>query len=98
MIHIHMYEIIGPSQNENYSLLDSLIMDEDTEAQYQISKKGERVSDRSTGNESTLSEVSLEDVADCEIAWEDISLGERIGLGTELTCYFQSLPCLVDIL
>ncbi|XP_024990305.1 probable serine/threonine-protein kinase SIS8 [Cynara cardunculus var. scolymus] len=43
---------------------------------------GERVSDRSTGNDSTKSEVSLEDVADCEIAWEDITLGERIGLGS----------------
>ncbi|KVI04610.1 Armadillo repeat-containing protein 3 and Serine/threonine-protein kinase CTR1 [Cynara cardunculus var. scolymus] len=37
--------------------------------------QGERVSDRSTGNDSTKSEVSLEDVADCEIAWEDITLG-----------------------
>ncbi|PWA58032.1 protein tyrosine kinase family protein [Artemisia annua] len=76
------YEITGPSQNENYSLLDSPRRDEDTETQYQISQEGERVSDRSTGNESTLSEVSLEDVADCEIAWEDITLGERIGLGS----------------
>ncbi|KAI3515772.1 hypothetical protein L1887_14676 [Cichorium endivia] len=44
--------------------------------------EGERVSDRSVGNESTKSEVSLDDVADCEIAWEDITLGERIGLGS----------------
>ncbi|XP_076919772.1 putative serine/threonine-protein kinase SIS8 [Bidens hawaiensis] len=27
-------------------------------------------------------EVSLDDVADCEIAWEEITLGERIGLGS----------------
>lgn len=45
-------------------------------------QEGERTSDRSTGNDSTISEVSLEDVADCEIAWEDITLGERIGLGS----------------
>ncbi|PWA41628.1 tyrosine-protein kinase, insulin-like receptor [Artemisia annua] len=69
-----LYDITGPSQNENYSLLDSLRMDEDTKTQYQISQKGDRLSDRSAGNESTLSEVSLEDVADCEILWEDISL------------------------
>ncbi|GJU12026.1 probable serine/threonine-protein kinase SIS8 isoform X1 [Tanacetum coccineum] len=75
------YDITGPSQTGNYSLLDSPRRG-DTEAQYQISLEGERVSDRSTGNESTLSEVSLEDVADCEIAWEDITLGERIGLGS----------------
>ncbi|PWA58644.1 tyrosine-protein kinase, insulin-like receptor [Artemisia annua] len=61
---------------------DSLRRDEDTEAQYQISQKGERVSNRSAGNESTLSEVSLEDVADCEIAWDDITLGDRIGLSS----------------
>lgn len=48
---------------------------------------GERVSDRSTGNESTKSDVTLDDVADCEIPWEDITLGERIGLGTNLKSY-----------
>nr|XP_043632519.1 probable serine/threonine-protein kinase SIS8 isoform X2 [Erigeron canadensis] len=47
-----------------------------------VAQEGERVSDRSAGNDSTISEVSLEDVADCEIAWEDITLGERIGLGS----------------
>ncbi|KAK1406348.1 hypothetical protein QVD17_41642 [Tagetes erecta] len=70
------------SQNENLNVLDSSPrMDGDTE-QREIGQEGERTSDRSTGNESTLSEVSLEDVADCEIAWEDITLGERIGLGS----------------
>ncbi|XP_073299426.1 probable serine/threonine-protein kinase SIS8 isoform X1 [Primulina huaijiensis] len=44
--------------------------------------KGERISDRSAGNESSKSDVTLDDVADCEIPWEDISLGERIGLGS----------------
>ncbi|XP_076913295.1 putative serine/threonine-protein kinase SIS8 isoform X2 [Bidens hawaiensis] len=32
--------------------------------------------------DSLNSEVSLDDVADCEIAWEEITLGERIGLGS----------------
>lgn len=44
--------------------------------------EGERVSDRSAGNDSTKSD-SIDDVADCEIPWEDITLGERIGLGIE---------------
>lgn len=45
---------------------------------------GERISDRSTGNDSIKSDISLDDVSDCEIPWEDITLGERIGLGTNL--------------
>lgn len=44
--------------------------------------EGERISDRSVGNESTKSDITLDDVAECEIPWEEISLGERIGLGT----------------
>ncbi|KAG9160021.1 hypothetical protein Leryth_005762 [Lithospermum erythrorhizon] len=41
---------------------------------------GERISDRSTG--SSKSDTTFDDVADCEIPWEDIVLGERIGLGS----------------
>ncbi|XP_016443377.2 putative serine/threonine-protein kinase SIS8 isoform X1 [Nicotiana tabacum] len=44
--------------------------------------EGERISDRSSGNDSAKSDVTLDDVADCEIPWEDIALGERIGLGS----------------
>ncbi|KAL3639396.1 hypothetical protein CASFOL_017303 [Castilleja foliolosa] len=48
-----------------------------------VNSDGERVSDRSMGNESTKSDVTtLDDVADCEIPLEDIALGERIGLGS----------------
>ncbi|XP_048136070.1 probable serine/threonine-protein kinase SIS8 isoform X2 [Rhodamnia argentea] len=47
-----------------------------------VNSEGERVSDRSTGNESTKSDIALDDVAECEIQWEEISLGERIGLGS----------------
>ncbi|XP_027125115.2 probable serine/threonine-protein kinase SIS8 isoform X1 [Coffea arabica] len=43
---------------------------------------GERTSDRSTGNDSAKSDAMLDDVADCEIPWEDMALGERIGLGS----------------
>nr|XP_043631647.1 probable serine/threonine-protein kinase SIS8 isoform X2 [Erigeron canadensis] len=79
---VKQYELSGPSQNECSNGLDSPGMDGDMEGQDQIGQEGERISNRSTGNESSLSEVSLEDVSDCEIAWEDITLGERIGLGS----------------
>ncbi|XP_044476993.1 probable serine/threonine-protein kinase SIS8 isoform X2 [Mangifera indica] len=42
--------------------------------------EGERLLDRSAGNESTKSD--LDDVAECEIPWEELTLGERIGLGS----------------
>ncbi|GLU12921.1 hypothetical protein SLE2022_295760 [Rubroshorea leprosula] len=47
-----------------------------------VSSEGERTSDKSAGNESAKSDVTLDDVADCEILWEEITLGERIGLGS----------------
>ncbi|MCD7451759.1 putative serine/threonine-protein kinase sis8 [Datura stramonium] len=47
-----------------------------------VNSEGERVSDRSTGNDSVKSDVTLDDVADCEIPWEEITLGDRIGLGS----------------
>ncbi|XP_030455360.1 probable serine/threonine-protein kinase SIS8 isoform X1 [Syzygium oleosum] len=47
-----------------------------------VNSEGERVSDRSTGNDSAKSDIALDDVAECEIQWEEISLGERIGLGS----------------
>ncbi|KAF8398999.1 hypothetical protein HHK36_014866 [Tetracentron sinense] len=39
-------------------------------------------SDRSAGNDSTKSDIMLDDVAEWEIPWEEIALGERIGLGS----------------
>ncbi|GAV68942.1 Pkinase_Tyr domain-containing protein/EDR1 domain-containing protein [Cephalotus follicularis] len=42
--------------------------------------EGERTSDRSAG--SAKSDVAHDDVAECEIPWEEITLGERIGLGS----------------
>ncbi|KAI3796838.1 hypothetical protein L1987_39524 [Smallanthus sonchifolius] len=74
--------ISANSQNENLNVLDSSPRKDGDTEQHEIGQEGERISNRSTGNESTISEVSLEDVADCEIAWEDITLGERIGLGS----------------
>ncbi|KAH9296134.1 hypothetical protein KI387_039722 [Taxus chinensis] len=45
-------------------------------------REEERISDKSTGNESTKSDMGLDDVAEWEVPWEDITLGERIGLGS----------------
>lgn len=44
----------------------------------------EKISERSTREESIRTAASLDEVSDCEIPWEDITLGERIGLGTNL--------------
>ncbi|XP_077236064.1 putative serine/threonine-protein kinase SIS8 [Tasmannia lanceolata] len=43
---------------------------------------GERISDKSTGNDSVKSDVALDDVAEWEIPWEEITRGERIGMGS----------------
>ncbi|XVF09488.1 hypothetical protein REPUB_Repub07fG0097400 [Reevesia pubescens] len=47
-----------------------------------VNSEGERISDRSAGNDSSKSDATLDDVADCEIPWEEITLGDRIGLGS----------------
>ncbi|KAK3035898.1 hypothetical protein RJ639_033399, partial [Escallonia herrerae] len=62
------YEPRGSGDGEHYALV--------------ANPEGERISDGSTGKDSTRSDVTLDDVADCEIPWEDITLGERIGLGS----------------
>ncbi|KAL6861759.1 hypothetical protein ACP4OV_017459 [Aristida adscensionis] len=45
-------------------------------------QEAERISDRSTGTESARSEITLDDVSEFEIQWEEITLGERVGLGS----------------
>ncbi|GAB2270280.1 hypothetical protein Dimus_005184 [Dionaea muscipula] len=49
--------------------------------------EAERVSDRSADADSSKSDVQLDDVVDCEILWEEITLGERIGLGSHGEVY-----------
>ncbi|KAG5155942.1 hypothetical protein JHK82_013911 [Glycine max] len=44
--------------------------------------EGERKSDRSVSNDSTKSDSALDDVAEYDIPWEEIAVGERIGLGS----------------
>ncbi|KAJ1258726.1 hypothetical protein BS78_10G097900 [Paspalum vaginatum] len=48
----------------------------------QTAQEAERISDRSTGTESARSEFALDDVAEFEIQWEELTLGERVGLGS----------------
>ncbi|OAY70760.1 Serine/threonine-protein kinase EDR1 [Ananas comosus] len=45
-------------------------------------QEAERNSGKSTGTDSTKSDIALDDVAELEIQWEDLTLGERIGLGS----------------
>lgn len=45
--------------------------------------EGERKSDRSVGNDSSKSDSALDDVAEYDIPWEEITVGERIGLGID---------------
>ncbi|XXG55461.1 hypothetical protein AAC387_Pa03g3126 [Persea americana] len=53
--------------------------EQDTSMAYQ---EGERTSNTSAGNDSVRSDPALDDVAEWEIPWEEITLGERIGLGS----------------
>ncbi|KAL5208249.1 hypothetical protein ABZP36_032684 [Zizania latifolia] len=48
----------------------------------EVHQEAERTSDKSSGTESAKSEIALEDVAEFEIQWEEIAIGERIGLGS----------------
>nr|CAB3451059.1 unnamed protein product [Digitaria exilis] len=48
----------------------------------EIPQEAERTSDKSSGTESAKSDLALEDVAEFEIQWEEITMGERIGLGS----------------
>ncbi|GMI99514.1 SUGAR INSENSITIVE 8 [Hibiscus trionum] len=47
-----------------------------------VNSGGDRISDRSASNDSSKSDITLDDVVECEIPWEEITLGERIGLGS----------------
>ncbi|KAL1338675.1 hypothetical protein AAHE18_10G228700 [Arachis hypogaea] len=44
--------------------------------------EGERISDRSARSDSAKSDSALDDVAEYDIPWEEIMMGERIGLGS----------------
>lgn len=57
--------------------------------------EGERISDSLVGNDSSKSDVALDDVAECEIPWEEIIMGERIGLGSGL-CICYKFTCFIS--
>ncbi|EMS55011.1 Serine/threonine-protein kinase CTR1 [Triticum urartu] len=48
----------------------------------EVPREAERISDKSIGTESVRSDVTMDDVAEFEIQWEEIVLGERVGLGS----------------
>ena len=50
--------------------------------------EGERKSDRSVSNDSTKSDSALDDVAEYDIPWDEIAVGERIGLGINCTLFY----------
>lgn len=56
----------------------------------EVRQDAERTSDKSSGTESAKSEITLDDVAEFEIQWEEITIGERIGLGKFLSIYSNS--------
>lgn len=58
----------------------------------QAPQEAERISDRSTGTESARSEIALDEIAEFEIQWEELTLGERVGLGTILLLLANSIP------
>jgi hypothetical protein len=64
-----------------------------------VNSEGERISDRLAVNVRSKSDAGLDDVAECEIPWEEITLGERIGLGTAMcTChYFHGFISIVNL-
>ncbi|KAM0914369.1 hypothetical protein ACQ4PT_011562 [Festuca glaucescens] len=47
-----------------------------------VPQEAERISDKSIGTESVRSDITMDDVAEFEIQWEEITLGERVGLGS----------------
>ncbi|XAR63955.1 Non-specific serine/threonine protein kinase [Bertholletia excelsa] len=55
---------------------------ENQHASLGANSEGERTSGSSAGNDNMKYNITFDDVADCEILWEDITLGERIGLGS----------------
>ena len=51
--------------------------------------EGERKSDKSVSNDSTKSDSALDDVAEYEIPWDEMVLGDRIGLGINFVLFLR---------
>lgn len=57
---------------------------QDNSLDQEVPQEAERTSDKSnksSGTESAKSDLALDDVAEFEIQWDEIAIGERIGLG-----------------
>ncbi|OEL35206.1 Serine/threonine-protein kinase EDR1 [Dichanthelium oligosanthes] len=69
---------------DDFSDKDNLETDhaQDNVLDQEIPREAERTSDKSSGTESAKSDLTLEEVAEFEIQWEEIAIGERIGLGS----------------
>ncbi|GJN22252.1 hypothetical protein PR202_gb09804 [Eleusine coracana subsp. coracana] len=55
---------------------------QDNTLDQEVPQEAERTSDKSSGTESAKSEIALEEIAEFEMQWEEIAIGERIGLGS----------------
>ncbi|KAJ1281014.1 hypothetical protein BS78_04G276100 [Paspalum vaginatum] len=58
---------------------------QDNTLDQEVPQEAERTSDRSnksSGTDSAKSDLALEDVAEFEMQWDEIAIGERIGLGS----------------
>ncbi|KAL6911470.1 hypothetical protein ACP4OV_000275 [Aristida adscensionis] len=55
---------------------------QDNALDHEVPQEAERTSDKSSGAESAKSDFSLDEVAEFEIQWDEIAIGERIGLGS----------------
>jgi hypothetical protein len=56
---------------------------QDNTLDQEVPQEAERTSNKSSGTESAKSENAREEIAEFEMQWEEITIGERIGLGTD---------------
>ncbi|KAK9091653.1 hypothetical protein Sjap_024830 [Stephania japonica] len=61
---------------------EEVVVDPRGKQEHNTNSEAEKNSGISGGNDSTKSDVAFDDVAELEIPWEEITLGERIGLGS----------------
>ncbi|KAK9115328.1 hypothetical protein Syun_022125 [Stephania yunnanensis] len=70
---------IGLLQNDSS---EEVVIDPRGNQENDADSEAEKNSGKSGSNDSTKSDVAFDDVAELEIPWDEITLGERIGLGS----------------
>lgn len=70
---VHVDATVYEPQGRGHQVVDAVQGNPDAEKTSEIFARQE-----------SITAASLDEVSDCEIPWEDITLGERIGLGTNL--------------